>query len=314
MRNRVATRTFSPEQEPAVIDYYLNTPNSSIMDGSKKFNVGWKSILNVLKRNNIPIKSRAESIRQYELDQSFFSVIDTEAKAYFLGLLMADGCISGNVMVINLEESDVEILEKFKIELSYSGPIRFTPKKGENVKNQRTLAISSTKLTNDLIKHGIIPRKTHFADLPTTIPNELIHHFIRGVFDGDGCPFINYNKKNNFKHLLFSLVGNNLLIEKIQNILIEKCNLNRTKIRRASNSKDNIVTFSYGGTPQVHRISDYLYKDATIFLKRKREIMFTTFPKAEKKIRRCKLCETKHFGKGYCSKHYQQKFILNKNI
>ena len=42
-------------------------------------------------------------------------------------------------------------------------------------------------MATDLAKYGIIPRKTGHEFLPIDeIPDNLIRHFIRGFFDGDG--------------------------------------------------------------------------------------------------------------------------------
>ena len=51
----------------------------------------------------------------------------------------------------------------------------------------------SEKMFNDLSKYGIIPRKTSKEYIPENISNEMIHHFIRGCFDGDGSVFVSKN-------------------------------------------------------------------------------------------------------------------------
>lgn len=51
------------------------------------------------------------------INDSFFEKIDTEEKAYFLGLFYADGCnyINGNAsrVALSLQEDDKKILEIF---------------------------------------------------------------------------------------------------------------------------------------------------------------------------------------------------------
>ena len=45
--------------------------------------------------------------------------------------------------------------------------------------------ITSDKMFSDLCKHGCVPNKSLILTFPV-ITEELIPHFIRGYFDGDG--------------------------------------------------------------------------------------------------------------------------------
>src|SRR6202012_252825 len=65
--------------------------------------------------------------RIYALDDYFFDVIDTEAKAYWLGFITADGCVRAGVisngwqrhgLSVKLKASDSGHLEKLKADLS----------------------------------------------------------------------------------------------------------------------------------------------------------------------------------------------------
>ena len=69
-----------------------------------------------MRRNGYKAKSQSELQRKYNIDETFFDVIDTEEKAYFLGLLYADGCnaTNRNAVILSLKEDDKEILEKIK--------------------------------------------------------------------------------------------------------------------------------------------------------------------------------------------------------
>ena len=49
------------------------------------------TILNRLKSKGVQIRSRAGYIKPF--NENYFKTIDTEKKAYFLGFLMADGCV-----------------------------------------------------------------------------------------------------------------------------------------------------------------------------------------------------------------------------
>ena len=54
---------------------------------------------------------------KYKYDINYFEVIDTEEKAYWLGFIYADGCISNDnkqQLIIELCKQDKIVLEKFK--------------------------------------------------------------------------------------------------------------------------------------------------------------------------------------------------------
>lgn len=53
--------------------------------------------------------------RKYSLNEEYFDVIDNQNKAYYLGLLYADGCnnVQRYAIHLDLQIDDREIIEKF---------------------------------------------------------------------------------------------------------------------------------------------------------------------------------------------------------
>jgi DNA-binding CsgD family transcriptional regulator len=134
--------------------------------------------------------------------RDFFNVIDTEEKAYWLGFIFADGYISfsesnmkkGQLATtyctgIKLQWSDRDHLKKFnksingnyKVFKETCHPDGFRKKTTEAAK----ILVYSQQMYNDLNKY-FDRDKTYTAKFPN-IPGDLIRHFIRGYFDGDGC-------------------------------------------------------------------------------------------------------------------------------
>jgi intein-encoded DNA endonuclease-like protein len=52
----------------------------------------------------------------------------------------------------------------------------------------------------DLEKWGCVENKTFKLNFPDFISEELIPHFIRGYFDGDGSVFLHKQKVNNLEY------------------------------------------------------------------------------------------------------------------
>lgn len=121
-------------------------------------------------------------IRQPNLNKDFFKVIDNEVKAYILGFIYADGYIESNnrTLSFNINERDIDILHKIKYHIECGNPIRKS-----STKNCVRLHLSSVELVNDLIKLGVTRHKTNTISLPN-LRDDLLRHFLRGYFDGDG--------------------------------------------------------------------------------------------------------------------------------
>lgn len=228
-----------------------------------------KSVLGVIRT-----QSEGAYLREtkYTKDINYFEKIDTNQKAYFLGLLVADGCNdtrgSGQIS-INLIESDVEILLKLKEELKYSGDLKYVISKSENHKNQYRFVVASNKISKDLEKWGVVLGKDFKTYFPP-IEEKFWNHFIRGVFDGDGC--IHLDKNRRFR---FYITGNKRLMEEIQNILIEKCSIGKNRLHNHAN---NSITkrISIGGNKQIKRIRDFLYENEEGFsIERKKQKFFS---------------------------------------
>ncbi len=157
--------------------------------------VSGDTILRWMKKFNIEKRNMPSPNRKYFFNENFFEVIDTEEKAYWLGFIMADGCVSSSNkntttdrLCINLKEEDIDHLVKFQNSINSFCKIKIKTienKKRNFISNTACLHISSTKLCSDLESLGICRNKTGKESIPN-ISKHLIRHFIRGFFDGDG--------------------------------------------------------------------------------------------------------------------------------
>lgn len=212
---------------------------------------------------------------RYEYDDSFFEVIDTEEKAYWLGFIIADGCISqifnnktgalkSRTMEISLAKKDEGHLHKFLNSIKSNKPIESKVVVLKDIRYPVSkVSINNKKICNDLITLGCTPKKSLTVEFPTQdkVPNELIKHFVRGYFDGDGC--ISYNHEN--QTYIVSFVGTMDVITGIQSIA-SNYGLSANSIVK----KGNAYQTSWGGFGNLRNWFSFLYEDATIFLDRKK--------------------------------------------
>lgn len=227
------------------------------------------AIRKTLKRNNIPMRTYSENNRKYELDEHYFDTIDTQNKAYILGLFWADGCnhLGHYSITLCLQEDDKEVVEFVKNELKYEGPISYIKlsKKNKNHKNQYKLCINDEYMSKKLNELGMVQAKSLVAKFPECVPEKLYSHFIRGVFDGDGC--IYYDEKRN--KCTTETVGTNLFCEKCSDILHGiQC---KHYLYRSKKWNDSTMSFRTTGNKSSEIFLDWIYNDAEFYMKRKHD-------------------------------------------
>jgi predicted DNA-binding protein YlxM (UPF0122 family) len=250
----------SIEKEMEIIELYKEFKSVPII--SQKFKVSNTAIYNILKRNNIKRENK-----KYVIDESFFDIINTQEKAYILGLFMADGYNSkdGYTLGINLKEEDKDLLERVKIEMKTDRPLYFIEKKikNKNHSNSYALEITNKNLCESANKAGIIKNKTYNLKFPN-IDNELLNHFIRGYFDGDGCIYISKENKVTVSIILSESFCDIMKI-KLKNVLGFSGNIYQDK-----RINEKIKIWQLGGNKQCKTFMDWIYKDSKIFMKRKK--------------------------------------------
>lgn len=197
---------------------------------------------------------------------TYFDKIDNEGTAYFLGLLLADGSISnrGNNhqwdMNLSLISSDGYMVEMLANILGRKSHLR--PSRGRTSASVE-LRVTSDHIVNTLMSYGFTCNKSldnHKAIGFDYVPKEYMHHFIRGIVDGDGSIYIT---KNN--HAGISIVGNyNDLTEVSNNLSSIGCSVKKP-------SNDGVIyKITWGSMYDVTKIIEYMYSDATIYLTRKK--------------------------------------------
>lgn len=256
-----------------IVNYYLND-KFSITKISKIFNVSRETISLRLHKNNISIRKKGSHLRKYALDEKYFDNIDSENKAYFLGLLYADGCnhFSDKRISLSLQEGDKDILSKFSSLLYNAEFLQFV--KGRNgSKNQFCLNIHSVYMSNKLNELGCVARKSLILEFPQWLIGEnLKRHFIRGYFDGDGS--ISSSKRRNRQDYVWSIISTNSFCNDVSKFINEELGTHSgTKLhfgKRLTCPGNNITTtISVRGNYQILKLMNWLYKDSTIYLDRK---------------------------------------------
>ena len=201
-------------------------------------------------------------------DINYFNKINTSKKAYILGFIAADGCVTNKEIKISLHSKDTEILEKFIFEIG----LKNKEVKHYSVKNsfnQRltpisTLSFGVKEMITDLQNLGFDNRKTVSLKFPD-IEEQYYLDFIRGYCDGDGS----FTRDKNNKYT-FSLEGTELFLNFIKEYLSLTYNVKfNTKLYKRYDTENCCYTLKASGKNNVIKILDLLYKNSNLYLERK---------------------------------------------
>lgn len=234
------------------------------------------NLLNQQKEPKILINDLYHSYKYY-LNNQYFSSINNEWKSYWLGFLYADGCVrikdknnkKLNTLEIGLKASDYNHLQKFLNSIQSNNIIKFRNIKFNNkIYQSCKVVICNEQICKDLIQLGCVPNKSNILTFPSNkqVPQNLIRHFIRGYFDGDGSISININKKMT----CLGFVGTADVLNNIQQIFIQNLDVSYHKIYRKPNQK--AFTLNYSKHSDIEKIYNFLYRNCNIYLDRKLQI------------------------------------------
>lgn len=214
------------------------------------FNCNKKTIFRMLKANNIFLPNLGRFKKRTYCNAEFFATL-SPISAYWAGFIAADGCLTykGKILSIGLNKRDKEHLNKFAKAIKTNAQLGFV-----SSNDSVHINISSEKIFDSLLNLGITPKKS-LSISNVNIPHHLMSHFIRGVFDGDG-----YIGGKKVTHIQFFISGNRPFLQQIQDILVEKCGINKVNLYPLYPLNNNKgYKLQYTGS-QIFRILDFLYK------------------------------------------------------
>lgn len=270
-------KKFSEEIINEILQKYDN--GQSITSLNKEYHT--TKVRDLLIENNKQVPESRKGVggrkRQCTLNENYFQELDSKDKAYFLGFICADGFItkpSQGQNILGLTLAEIEPIDKFKKYIQTNKKVGYYKKTSSysNKSYEYKLALNSDKLVSDIEKLGVIERKT----LTLTFPNireDLIPHFIRGYFDGDGSVFLHKDSRKEYsyneylginicgtKEFLVALTKHLPFLEEGQCIYKEK--------RRETNCWNLKMISNIRSLELYH----YMYKDCDdLYLSRKRE-------------------------------------------
>jgi len=252
-------RKIKLSEYPVIRDrHVLNKEKPSFI--AKDYKVNEITICKILKSMNCLTRSNT---RIYFFNENFFEKIDTEEKAYYLGLIYSDGNVKGNQMRLSLAEPDQYLLEKHREILTNCPKLKLVKKRKEKHKQKYLLELTSKKYTDFLKEKGVVPKKSLILKFPTEdqVPRHLMCHFLRGYFDGDGS----LSKTKGGNNVILGFTSSESFCSGLREFLLSELNIEGL-ISGYKHSKANDLKLS---TRKAFLLLDYIYSNSTIRMERK---------------------------------------------
>lgn len=200
---------------------YVNKKRS-LGDIAKDCDCGRQYVYKIMKEFNIPLRTLSEARKlvydrhkiSYKLtdasgnerlviqgglkiNKDFFKSWSNEM-AYVFGVIYTDGHLSCDehrkIYQFIVSQKEPELLNKLLKLMDCNAQLHHRKKHGISG-DIYLLNVHHPQIYSDLISLGLSPSKSKTIDFPN-IPQELVRHFIRGCWDGDGSVYISGGKIN----------------------------------------------------------------------------------------------------------------------
>lgn len=215
---------FQSRKKEIVADY---ENGSSLKKLKEKFKLDTRTLSWHLKHCGVKVKSENGQYKNWGgINDSYFSSIDTEEKAWLLGLLAADGCVKRNkrgkpsgITIAQSGDRGKEIITYIKSILSINNSV-VTVK--TICQDSHSIGACSERVVGDLAKYNIVSVKSLIYTFPEDLPKQYITAFIRGYFDGDGS-IGEYANNKGCKTLHLSMAGTKAFLERCKELIPCPC-------------------------------------------------------------------------------------------
>lgn len=243
--------------------FEFQTTGISLTEMGKREKVDRRTLAKHFKELGIEIVNKQNCSK---FNEHIFDQIDSEEKAYWLGFIFADGYISSSPLregvksiyqfEISLGIKDIEHLNKFKKFIEFKKDIITD-------KSRCRFIVANKHLWITLNELGCTPNKSLSLKFPN-IPQNLVRHFIRGYFDGDGC--ISRHVHNTCVTPHIELLGTKQMLE---HVLL----YSGISAKYKHDIRHSEETWSLEWTKDLGiEFINYLYNNCSIYLNRKYEL------------------------------------------
>jgi len=162
------------------VDLYQNK-GKSLKEISDIYGCAIQTVSNIITQK-IDTRSYSESSRKYEINDTYFTDIDSKEKAYWLGYVFASGSliprVESHAIQVVCNTKDESQVQAFLDAISSASPVMM---RNDNMAYAR---VFSKTMFHDLERHGLLLNKLYLLEMPSLSSIEYMRSFVLGYFDG----------------------------------------------------------------------------------------------------------------------------------
>ena len=189
----------------------------------------------------------------------------TEESCYWAGFLAADGNVDSKGRIrLMLKYDDILHLEKFKEYLQSTHAVS----SNTDTYNRCSFEFTNKDMCDMLdLNFNIVPNKSLTIKFPHFILPDMMRHFLRGYFDGDGSICESFSNKDSVTATLYATFcgGSFNFINYVYTFLSQKLKV-RGYLQDFGTGKKWQIKYN---TNDAIKVLNYMYKDTNIYLDRK---------------------------------------------
>jgi hypothetical protein len=271
--NNITLRGPTPQKitdEDKVIKLYKSGIGTSHI--AEIFNCNPLIVRKILKRNQIRFRS-LNQYRTYQMDPIDLITPQSELTSYWFGFFLADAFIAKyrNQIRCNLAFRDIGHLFLLAKDIrSNYQPKKCWKKKSNGIGKYpgSYLSINNGDLQQFYFDNGWNDfRSGKMNDFEKHLDTLDIRHFIRGLWDGDGCVSYHPSQQGRYRYLRMGFIDSHKsCVRWIVDQLCHRIQISPNKILPGTGGNAHVV--SWVGSPAVE-IARYLYCNSTRYLQRK---------------------------------------------
>jgi len=224
-------------------------------------------------------RKNGQANRTHFFNENYFDVIDTQEKAYWLGFIHADGSLVFDkkrnritCLDICIHRRDDNLIEQFVRDIDGD-----TTKIERFINNRRPMTrirLRSPVLIETLCNLGVQPNKSFRNDGALIKDRDYFRHYLRGYFDGNGSV---YKAR---EHIRMQIIGPEKLCQDFFAGIEREVGVKGGNVYPSPHSDRHILL--YQTNKQCISIANWMYDDATRYLKRKKDLFMSLMGSDEK--------------------------------
>ena len=225
-------------------------------------------------RRKLSVGLNTRRKNRYLVNSKALDVIDTPAKAYVLGLMAADGCVT-KVNQIILQCNDADIVKFVATTLEYTGEVREVVR--EKYDSGYRINFSDKGLADRFRSYGIVENKSRIFQ--NQYHGQFYNSFLLGYLDGDGCVYKNPGRNGG----LVSIIGSQHFCEEVRS----KLNCGSVSIH----NKSSMYYWRVFGRKDFLFLKDFLYKDLCILNRKYNKLVeLCNYENSQKRVPKTTIC------------------------